>query len=196
MRIDTQRIVLVMCATALLLASPHTALAQNSEISGGYSCLRWQEIDYPMGWYGEVGHRVGSHVEWLATVAGTYRTTAVVGGGNATVQQRFHEVATGGRFELLSNARVSPFGDLLLGLMHASADFTVPPGTPGENFINEVLDDAVTKSALHLQGGLHARITNRAGARLILAYHRLLVDHEDGGPLNQLRVIGAVSYKF
>jgi hypothetical protein len=170
----------------VLLGLATSAFAQsvpNLEVSGGWQIVRGEFDTIPAGWSAEVAGNLNRVLGLVVEVDGLYETfedSFDAGGAIATlsVEDRLHAFLGGARLNLRAVPRITPFAELLAGVVHRSvSDSLIIPG-----FISEETSVASqTEPALQLGGGATLDVTSALGVRVGVGHRRIFLDGEIAG---------------
>ena len=155
----------VMAILLLALGASLPAGAQTvpkAEVSGGYQLLtvNFDEFDETLGtgWYADVAGNLGSIFSVVFQVSGNYKTfeeTESFGGvtGTLTASLTVHEFMGGVRVNARKSRRVTPFGQLLVGGVSASAEVEGTVTLGGETIFERSERESSTNFGLQVGGG-------------------------------------------
>jgi hypothetical protein len=157
--------VAVLCGGVLSVAVPAAAQAA-VEVSGGYNYLRLEGESVPNGWYADLAGKIAPGIQLVGQVTGNYKTVSV---GGIDVDAKLHSFMGGVRVAG-SRTGVSPFGQVLFGVLRASAS------SNASGLLPFTVSDGDSEGALQIGGGLNIRSSAAIGLRLGLDYVRVLSD--------------------
>ena len=195
----------VMGILLLALGASLPARAQTvpkAEVSGGYQLLtvNFDEFDETLGtgWYADVAGNLGSVFSVVFQVSGNYKTfeeTESFGGvtGTLTASLTVHEFMGGVRVSARKSRRVTPFGQLLVGGVTASAEVEGRVTLGGETIFETSERESSTNFGLQAGGGVTIWLGEKIGVRGAADYVTVFAEEEG---VNAFRVAGGVVFGF
>jgi opacity protein-like surface antigen len=183
---------------ALGIVSPVGAQSQKVDVSGGYQFTRSVDgsdsTNIPTGWYADVAGHLSSMFSLVFEVTGAYKTltfsdpvlnspdfpslsTQFV---STEVNARIHTFMGGARVSAhTANPMIVPFAQVLFGAarLRASVHVSFPDTSIDES-------ESVTKTAMHLGGGVNVMASRRVGIRAAADYRRIFFPKDEGGGSN------------
>lgn len=181
------RVVPVISAAALAatLAGAGEAAAQatpTAEGAIGYAYLHDEELSlgFPVGWVASVAGNATSWLSLVGEVGGSYRNDTI---GDADLKLRVHAFTAGPRLAVTSNAPISPFVQLLVGVAHGAVDV----GVPGVGLV-------VRGTSLAVQPGIGINLNPSLRRALRLQFDRRGLRNE-GRTRGQWRVVVAAVFR-
>jgi opacity protein-like surface antigen len=163
---------------ALLLIAAPSAWAQDAgEFSAGWRLLHVEEETAGAGWYADAAWNLSNVVGIVGEVGGSYKSTEeseVVGGVRITASgdANVHTVMGGLRVSARQNPRIVPFGQFLLGLVHASLSIE-GSATVGGRTITVDESDSDSEFGMQLGGGVNIGVTDSLGLRAGASWGRV-----------------------
>jgi len=203
MRLAPAYRVIGMLLLALGTALP--ARAQNvpkAEVSGGYQLLavNFDEFDETLGkgWYADVAGNLGSVFSLVFQVSGNYKTfeeAASFAGvtGTLTANLKVHEFLGGVRVSARKSRAVTPFAQLLVGGVAASAEAEGRVTMGGETVFERSERESSTNFGMQVGGGATFWLGEKIGVRGAADY--VTVFAEESG-VNAFRVAVGVVFGF
>jgi len=189
----------------LALGTALPARAQNvpkAEVSGGYQLLsvNFDEFDETLGkgWYADVAGNLGSVFSVVFQVSGNYKTFEEAESfagvtGTVTASLKVHEFMGGVRVSARKSRRVTPFAQLLVGGVNASAEAEARVTLGGETIFQRSESESSTNFGMQVGGGATFWLGEKIGVRGAVDY--VTVFAEESG-VNAFRAAGGVVFGF
>ena len=188
----------------LLIAVAVPATAQDvprTEFSAGWKLLHAMDVfldadeTLPAGWYADIAGNVNDTIAIVGEVAGAYKSfedsiTELGVRVNVTADVKLHTFMGGIRFSQ-RNPRVVPFGQVLFGVAHGSANIEGSATVLGRR-VTVSESESSNEFGFDAGGGVSINLTDRVGLRVTGSYLRVGAD--DGG--NGLRFGAGIVVPF
>jgi opacity protein-like surface antigen len=202
MKYASYRVAGILLFTVGAALPAHAQDERKVEISGGYQLLRIdeEELDQTLGkgWYADVAGNIGPIFAVVFQAGGNYKSygqdETFDGNIRAIVdaQLNVHNYMTGVRVGP-RRARVSPYGEFLVGGVTGSVEISTTVTSGGQTIFSSSDSESGTEFAMQFGGGVTFWLTERVGVRGAVGYLWVMADDEDS---NLLRVAGGISFGF
>jgi len=171
----------------VLVSFPIPAAAQNAprvEVSAGWRLLipmeeliREFDGSFPLGWYGDVAVTLTDTISVVGDVAGSYRTfdesfAQPLATTEIEADVRLYTFMGGVRFSNRSNARIVPFGQVLVGVIPGSIKGTATTTAFGRSTVVNLSEETAGKFAFDIGAGVTLNVIDTAGIRISGSYLR------------------------
>ena len=167
----------------LLLLAPQLGSAQTPpvEVSAGWRLLHVEDETFSAGWYADALGNITNSIGVVGEISGHYKSvdeSMTLGPGaqvNVSADLRVHTFMGGVRFSWRTNPRITPFGQVLIGLAHGSADVEGTTTVGNQTFtVNE--SESSSDFGADIGGGVNIRATDRISVRVAGSYFRIVED--------------------
>lgn len=171
---------------SLLTLAPAAAMAQDArkmDVSAGYQMLRLGGEDgetMGVGWYGDLSANLKGNLAAVFQVTGNYKSyseSLTISGvtGKADVDLKVHSFMGGARLSAPMSA-ITPFAQVLVGGINASADGSTSVTGGGTTIFSASGSESSTEFAMQVGGGVNVKMTDRIGLRVGADYIRIFAD--------------------
>jgi len=179
----------------VLFAPALPASAQNvgrGDVSAGWRLLRAMDVGidggsegFPAGWYADAAVNLDDAFAIVGDLAGAYKSiegteTALGVTVSSKADIKIHTVLGGLRYSMRNRPRLVPFGQVLFGLAHGSANLEQSVTVAGR-ITSRNESESSNEFAFDIGGGVTVAATDRFDLRVGASYLRIGADDGSNG---------------